>query len=300
MIIDAKGFYKLLEVPVGAQPEEIRAAHKRLSKIWHPDINPCATATDTMARINEAFRVLSDPGARYSYDRLSPPPSQITSSGSSIHLNRRSRTAVISITSNCPIKDVSCDHLDGSGWKATIRIVSECSIDVTFVLARGNSPIVRDFTAVIDGSRVHVSVSISQPSLSRQTVWLAKARQPVLLYLLHLVSFYAGLIGIYCQIKAFPLLEFSGSRDQDAAHLLLYAALGIGLAVGSFYVVGNITGSLPFATPVSFAALLGARWWATDGPLMNGRPSHTGINLVSAILLGALIVFIHRRWKLVR
>lgn len=300
MILDVNGFYKLLEVQIDAQPEEIRAAHKRLSKIWHPDINPCATATETMTRINEAFRVLSDPRARYNYDRLAPPPPQVTTSSSSVQVSRFNKNVVITITSNRPIKDVSCDHLSGYGWQATIRIVSECSLGVIFSWTRDYALTAQDFAAVVDGTPVQISVASKKARLGHRFPPLLKVSQPVTLYLLHIVSFYAGLIGIYCQVKAFPLLEFSGSRDQDASHLLLYAALGIGLAVGSFYVVGNITGSLPFATPVSFAALLGARWWATDGPLMNGRPSHTGINLVTAILLGAMIVFIHKRWKLVR
>jgi hypothetical protein len=114
------------------------------------------------------------------------------------------------------------------------------------------------------------------------------------------VSFYAGLIGIYCQIKAYPLLQFSGSRDQDAAHLLLYASLGLGLSAGSFYVVGNFTGYLRLATPVSFVALLVAHWWVANGPLMNGKPSPTGMNLIGGILLGAVFIYVYNQKKLVR
>ena len=300
MIIDAKGFYQLLEVPIDAQPEEIRAAHKRLSKIWHPDINPCATATETMTRINEAFRVLSDPRARYDYDRLAPPPPQVTTSSSSVQVGRFNKKVVITITSNRPIKDVSCDHLSGYGWEATIRIVSECSLDVIFSWSRDSAIPAQDFTAVIDGTPIQISVASKKAHLDHRFPPLLKVSQPVPLYLLHIVSFYAGLIGIYCQIKAYPLLQFSGSRDQYAAHLLLYASLGLGLSAFSFYVVGNITGSLPHATPISFAALLAAHSWVANGPLMNGKSSPTGMNIIGGILLGAMLIFIYNQKKLVR
>ena len=300
MILDVKGFYQLLEVAVDAQPEQIRAAHKRLSKIWHPDINPCATATETMTRINEAFRVLSDPRSRYNYDRLSPPPPQVTTSSSSVQVGRFNKKVVITITSNRPIKDVSCDHLSGYGWAATIRIVSECSLDVIFSWTRDYALTAQDFAAVIDGTPVQISVASKKTRLGHRFPPLFKVSQPVTLYLLHIVSFYAGLIGIYCQIKAYPLLQFSGSRDQDAAHLLLYASLGLGLSAGSFYVVGNITGSLPRATPISFAALLAAHWWVANGPLMNGKPSPTGMNLIGGILLGAVFIYVYNQKKLVR
>lgn len=300
MILDVNGFYKILEVQIDAQPEEIRAAHKRLSKIWHPDINPCATATETMTRINEAFRVLSDPRARYDYDRLAPPPPQVTTSSSSVQVGRFNKKVVITITSNRPIQDVSCDHLSGYGWQAIIRIVSECSLDVIFSWSRDSAVPVKDFTAVIDGTPVQISVASKNTRRHHRFPTLLKASQPVTLYLLHIVSFYAGLIGIYCQIKAYPLLQFSGSRDQDAAHLLLYASLGLGLSAFSFYVVGNITGSLPHTTPISFAALLAAHWWITDGPLINGRPSQSEISIIYAVLLGALLISIYGRKKLVR
>lgn len=300
MILDVNGFYKILEVQIDAQPEEIRAAHKRLSKIWHPDINPCATATETMTRINEAFRVLSDPRARYDYDRLAPPPPQVTTSSSSVQVSRFNKKVVITITSNRPIQDVSCDHLGGYGWEATIRIVSECSLDVIFSWSRDSAVPAQDFSAVIDGTPVQISVASKNTRRHHRFPPLLKASQPVTLYLLHIVSFYAGLIGIYCQIKAYPLLQFSGSRDQDAAHLLLYASLGLGLSAFSYYVVGNITGSLPHTTSISFAALLAAHWWITDGPLINGRPSQSEISIIYAVLLGALLISIYGRKKLVR
>lgn len=300
MILDVNGFYKILEVQIDAQPEEIRAAHKRLSKIWHPDINPCATATETMTRINEAFRVLSDPRARYDYDRLAPPPPQVTTSSSSVQVGRFNKKVVITITSNRPIQDVSCDHLSGYGWEATIRIVSECSLDVIFSWSRDSAVPAQDFSAVIDGTPVRISVASKNTRRHHRFPTLLKYRQPIALYSLHLVAVYAALLGIFLQTKALPLFRFSGSRDQDAAFLLLCASTGLLLATCSFYILSNITGYLHFTSFLSFGALASAHWWITKGPLINGRPPQSAISIISAILLGALFLSFYGRKKLVR
>ena len=64
--------YERLGVAANASAAEIRAAYHRLARQMHPDI-ASATAgigasTTDMAGINEAWRVLSDPGRRAMYD----------------------------------------------------------------------------------------------------------------------------------------------------------------------------------------------------------------------------------------
>lgn len=300
MILDVHGFYKLLEVEVDAQPNDIRVAHRRLTRIWHPDINPSATATETMAQINEAFRVLSDPVARYDYDRLAPPPPQITTTSSSVHLSRLKRKAVVSFTSDRPISDVSCDYLNGNGWEATIRLTSECSLDVIFIWSQECSRTSQDFMAAIDGTPVYVSVTSKSRRRYFRISPVSRMSHPLTLCLIYLVSFYIGLVGIYCQVKALPLLKFSGSRDKDASQLLLYASLGLCLAACSLYILSNITSSLNRSTPLSVAALFSAFWWANERPFLNGNPSETGMNVVASLFLGALLVSMYNRRKLVR
>jgi curved DNA-binding protein CbpA len=39
-----------------------------MAKAFHPDVNPGAAAADRMRRINEAWRILSDPARRERYD----------------------------------------------------------------------------------------------------------------------------------------------------------------------------------------------------------------------------------------
>ena len=61
--------YDNLKVARDAPPEVIRAAYKSLSQKYHPDRNPGdPTASRTMAIINAAYRVLSDPDLRRKHD----------------------------------------------------------------------------------------------------------------------------------------------------------------------------------------------------------------------------------------
>lgn len=60
--------YATLGIPVGASRAEAARAHRRLAMRFHPDRNPGPEAADRMRRINEAWRILSDPSRRARYD----------------------------------------------------------------------------------------------------------------------------------------------------------------------------------------------------------------------------------------
>src|SRR6266852_8644524 len=69
---DFKDYYKVLGVNKQANEKEIRAAYRKLARIYHPDVNPGNTsAEDKFKEINEANEVLSDPEKRKKYDELS-------------------------------------------------------------------------------------------------------------------------------------------------------------------------------------------------------------------------------------
>jgi DnaJ-class molecular chaperone len=59
-----KDYYKLLGVAHGASPADIKKAFRRQARKYHPDMNKASDATQSMADINEAYEVLSDPAKR--------------------------------------------------------------------------------------------------------------------------------------------------------------------------------------------------------------------------------------------
>jgi hypothetical protein len=74
--------YELLEVQPGASPDELKRAHRDLTKVWHPDrfANDAALrqkAQEKLKAINEAYETIlaSSPGTR-SGSRPPRPPQQ--------------------------------------------------------------------------------------------------------------------------------------------------------------------------------------------------------------------------------
>ncbi len=64
-------YYQLLEISPNANLDVIKAAYRKLAKKFHPDLNPNNSyAAEYFKRINEAYKVLSDPIKRHNYDVL--------------------------------------------------------------------------------------------------------------------------------------------------------------------------------------------------------------------------------------
>ena len=62
--------YKLLGVPRGATQDDIRKAHRRLVRKYHPDANPGHHSSEEHFReVQRAYEVLSDPEKRREYDK---------------------------------------------------------------------------------------------------------------------------------------------------------------------------------------------------------------------------------------
>lgn len=72
--------YHVLGVPTTATMAQIRDAYRAQARVWHPDRSQTGSS-ERMARLNEAYRVLSDPGRRAVYDRDLQGP-QVTYFGS--------------------------------------------------------------------------------------------------------------------------------------------------------------------------------------------------------------------------
>ena len=72
--------YEVLGVARTAPPAEIRRAYVRLAREHHPDFHTGGGAAERdraeqrMRDVNEAWRVLSDPGLRRRYDSATQPP----------------------------------------------------------------------------------------------------------------------------------------------------------------------------------------------------------------------------------
>jgi curved DNA-binding protein CbpA len=70
--VDKNDYYSILQIDTNATQEEVRAAYKRLSFLYHPDRSEHPQATRRMQLLNEAYRVLSsqEKRARYDQDRI--------------------------------------------------------------------------------------------------------------------------------------------------------------------------------------------------------------------------------------
>ena len=67
--------YDALQLPRGASADDVRAAFRRLAREHHPD--RAGADGEAMARVNQAYEVLSDPERRARYDQHldnRPPP----------------------------------------------------------------------------------------------------------------------------------------------------------------------------------------------------------------------------------
>jgi curved DNA-binding protein CbpA len=64
-----RDLYEVLGISRSAQPVEIKAAYKRLAKLYHPDRNPGnKEAEESFKNINEAYHILINPQKKSQYD----------------------------------------------------------------------------------------------------------------------------------------------------------------------------------------------------------------------------------------
>src|SRR5688500_1084683 len=66
-----RDYYDILGVPRTASADEIKKAHRKLVRQYHPDVNKNnPQATEKFKEAQEAYDVLSDPAKRKNYDQF--------------------------------------------------------------------------------------------------------------------------------------------------------------------------------------------------------------------------------------
>jgi molecular chaperone DnaJ len=75
-------FYVILGLAPGASPAEIKRAYRRLSRRYHPGVNPGdRQAHAVFERVSEAYETLSDPARRLEYDAVGGSSSPLPPTG---------------------------------------------------------------------------------------------------------------------------------------------------------------------------------------------------------------------------
>lgn len=68
---DKRDYYEVLGVAKGASDDEIKKAHRKLAKKYHPDLNrDNPEAAEKFKELNEAYEILSDKDKRAKYDQF--------------------------------------------------------------------------------------------------------------------------------------------------------------------------------------------------------------------------------------
>jgi len=68
--MEYKDYYKIMGVARDATPDELKKAHRKLARKYHPDVSKEKNAEARFKEIAEAYEVLRDPEKRAAYDRL--------------------------------------------------------------------------------------------------------------------------------------------------------------------------------------------------------------------------------------
>jgi curved DNA-binding protein CbpA len=108
--VPKEDLYAELGVAPDASPDAIRRAYRARAFELHPDRNPAPHARERFQRLNQAYEVLSEPGARRAYDtsRTITAPLRAVEDIIAELFTLRPKTAGDATVDGCP-------HCDGSG-----------------------------------------------------------------------------------------------------------------------------------------------------------------------------------------
>ncbi|MEO8984270.1 MAG: DnaJ domain-containing protein, partial [Rhodanobacter sp.] len=70
--MEFKDYYKVMGLARDATQDDIKRAHRRLARKFHPDVSKEPDAEKRFKEVGEAYEALRDPEKRAAYDRLGP------------------------------------------------------------------------------------------------------------------------------------------------------------------------------------------------------------------------------------
>jgi curved DNA-binding protein len=70
--VEYKDYYKIMGLKRDASQGDIKRAHRKLARKYHPDLSKEPDTEDKFKEAGEAYEVLKDPEKRAAYDRLGP------------------------------------------------------------------------------------------------------------------------------------------------------------------------------------------------------------------------------------
>jgi curved DNA-binding protein len=70
LLMEFRDYYQTMGVTKDATPDDIKRAHRKLARKYHPDVSKEANAEAKFKELAEAYEVLRDPERRAAYDQL--------------------------------------------------------------------------------------------------------------------------------------------------------------------------------------------------------------------------------------
>lgn len=115
--------YQVLGVSKTASADDIKAAYRKLSKQFHPDVNKDSNAEEKFKQINEAYSVLSDPNKKAQVDQ---PQAPFTNWNEVNFVKRQNFNTPLSIRVNLNLEDLF-NKINRKILYARQKFCSECT-----------------------------------------------------------------------------------------------------------------------------------------------------------------------------